>query len=178
MAGYKTVAASVGCQPSGEALVDALQARMVKIAQRASQASAKLRVASIEWISPFMSAGNWVPELIELAGGRALFGRAGEHSPWMDWEELRRADPDLIVALPCGFDLARTRSELRFLTKQPGWDELSAVRSGAIYVCDGNQFMNRPGPRLVESLRIFAEIFHPSLFEPTLKEAGWERFVN
>jgi iron complex transport system substrate-binding protein len=104
-----------------------------------------------------MAGGNWVPELVQLAGGENLFGEAGKHSPWMTWEDLCRRDPDVIVALPCGFDLARTRAEMASVTGRPGWGDLSAVRSGRVYVTDGNQYFNRPGPRLVESLEILAD---------------------
>src|SRR5581483_3490727 len=122
-----------------------------------------------------MAAGNWVPELIEMANGRNLFGAAGEHSPWMTWDQLTAADPDVIVALPCGYDLPRTRQEAQQLQERPGWSSLRAVHTGNVFVCDGNQFINRPGPRLLESLRIFGEILHPELFEPSLEGTGWER---
>jgi iron complex transport system substrate-binding protein len=81
------------------------------------------------------------------------------------------------VALPCGFDLARTRHEMHWLTARAGWPELEAVRAGRVFLCDGNQFMNRPGPRLVESLQIFAEILHPRLFAPIMEGVGWERLA-
>ena len=161
---------------AGRELVQSLKARMQDISSRALAASVRPRVAAIEWIEPLMAAGNWVPELIEMAGGENLFGVRGQHSPWMDWEELVNADPDIIVALPCGFDLTRTRAEMCALQERPEWNRLKAVESGQVFVCDGNQFMNRPGPRLVESLQIFAEVFHPTLFEPTLEHVGWERW--
>jgi iron complex transport system substrate-binding protein len=123
-----------------------------------------------------MAAGNWVPELIEKAGGENLFGVAGQHSPWMTWEELAAADPDIVVALPCGFDLQRTRMEMHWLTERTGWSTLKAVRTNQVFICDGNQFMNRSGPRLVESLQIFGEMLHPELFLPALKGVGWQRF--
>ncbi len=161
---------------AGRELVQSLKARMQDISSRALAASVRPRVAAIEWIEPLMAAGNWVPELIEMARGENLFGVPGQHSPWMDWEKLVNADPDIIVALPCGFDLARTRAEMCPLQERPEWNRLKAVESGQVFVCDGNQFMNRPGPRLVESLQIFAEVFHPGLFEPTLEHVGWERW--
>ena len=134
------------------------------------------RVAAIEWLEPLMAAGNWVPELIELAGGENLFGHAGQHSPWMSWDELVAADPDIIVALPCGFGLSRTWQEMHWLTDRAGWQRLQAVRQRSRFVCDGNQYMNRPGPRLVESLQIFAEIFYPDRFAPNLEGTGWLKF--
>ena len=125
-----------------------------------------------------MAAGNWVPELVAMAGGKNQFGKAGEHSPWMTWEELAVNDPDVIAVMPCGYDLARTREEMHWLTQNPAWVGLSAVRNGQVFLVDGNQYLNRPGPRIVESLQILAEILHPDTFEPTLRGAGWEPFGN
>jgi iron complex transport system substrate-binding protein len=107
--------------------------------------------------------------LIAKAGGRNLFGEAGRHSPWMRWDELVAADPDVIIVAPCGFDLARTGEELYWMTQRPGWSELRA----RVYLADGNQYFNRPGPRVVETLRILAEILHPEQFEPTLRGVAW-----
>jgi iron complex transport system substrate-binding protein len=118
-----------------------------------------------------------MPELIALAGGENLFGETGRHSPWLEWEALRAADPDLIVVLPCGFDLARTRREMAPLAAQPGWSELRAVREGRVFLADGNSFFNRPGPRLVESLEILAEILHPAAFPVRHRGTGWEPYA-
>jgi len=169
------VASACGRPESGAALVRALQQRMRAIEQRAMSGT-RQRIAAIEWLEPLMAGGNWVPELIKMAHGENLFGVAGQHSPWMSWEQVVAADPDVIVALPCGFDLERTRGEMYWLSNRAGWSDLKAVRRGGVFVCDGNQFMNRPGPRLLESLLIFAEILHPDLFEPTLEHVGWDRF--
>jgi iron complex transport system substrate-binding protein len=122
-----------------------------------------------------MAAGNWMPEIVTLAGGRNLFGESGAHSPWISLEQLRAADPDVIVVLPCGFDLRRTRRELAPLLETPGWEELRAVRRQRVFLCDGNQYFNRPGPRLVESLEIMAELLHPELFPPLHEGVGWAR---
>ena len=168
------VASACGCTEAGGALVRRLQERMRAIEEHARNA-AKEKVAALEWLEPLMAGGNWVPELIEMAGGKNLFGVAGQHSPWMSWEQLVVADPDVIIALPCGFDLERTRAEMYWLSDRPAWSKLKAVQKGRVFVCDGNQFMNRPGPRLVESLQIFTEILHPDLFEPTLEHVGWQR---
>ena len=116
-----------------------------------------------------MAAGNWTPELIELAGGINLFGEPGRHSPWMTWDELVDADPDVIVIAPCGFDLARTEQELDFMTGRPGWSSLRARK----YIADGNQYFNRPGPRVVETHRILCEILHPDRFTPSLRGTAW-----
>jgi iron complex transport system substrate-binding protein len=169
------VGRACGAPEAAEHLIALLEDKMRQISARAARASSRPTVAAIEWLEPLMAAGNWVPELIELAGGVNLFGEAGGHSPWLNWDELKAADPDIIVALPCGFDLVRTQKEMHWLTGRPGWHDLRAVRSSNVFLCDGNQYMNRPGPRLTESLRIFAEIFHPDLFEPRFEHTGWLR---
>jgi iron complex transport system substrate-binding protein len=174
-ADLRRVGEACGYMDVAETLIASFRGRMESVAKRAATAQRRPTVAAVEWLEPLMAAGNWVPELIEMAGGENLFGAAGLHSPWMSWEQLAAAEPDVIVALPCGFDLARTRGEMHWLTARPGWADLAAVRAGRVFVCDGNQFMNRPGPRLVESLEIFAEILHPELFEPTMESVGWER---
>ena len=164
------------CEAAAQALIAELQAGIERIHQRASEARERPRVAALEWLDPLMAGGNWVPELIELAAGKNLFGAAGEHSPAMAWDDLVEADPDIIVALPCGFDLRRTRQEMRALASGFEWKSLKAVRSKQVFVCDGNQFMNRPGPRLVESLQAFAEMLHPERFAPRLEHIAWERY--
>jgi iron complex transport system substrate-binding protein len=121
-------------------------------------------VACLEWIDPLMAAGNWTPELVELAGGMNLFGKAGEHSPWMTWDDLVRQDPDVIVVMPCGFDIARTRQDMPLLANREEWRLLKAVRNGRVFVADGNAYFNRPGPRLVESLEMLAEAIVPGAF--------------
>ncbi len=113
-------------------------------------------VACIEWVEPLMAAGNWTPELIDLAGGVDVFGKPGIHSPWISWEELLARDPDVIIVAPCGFDLARTRSEMHWLTDRPDFRCLKAVRSGRLFLADGNQYFNRPGPRIVETFEMIA----------------------
>jgi iron complex transport system substrate-binding protein len=160
----RAVAAACDVGDRGKALVNQIQARLRAIADRAKGLD-RPTVACIEWIDPLMAAGNWVPELVELAGGLNLFGEAGRHSPWMSWDELRRRDPDVIVVMPCGFDLARTKSEMTGLTGHPGWHTLQAVRSDRVWAADGNAYFNRPGPRLVEALEMLAEAFHPGSFD-------------
>ena len=160
----RRVAASLGIPERGEPLIADLQARM-----GLDLPTARPTVACIEWLEPLMAAGNWTPELIEMAGGRNLFGEAGRHSPWLTWEEVTAADPDIIILAPCGFSLARTEQELYWMTGRPGWSALRA----RVYLADGNQFFNRPGPRVLETQRILAEIIHPERFEPTLRGAGW-----
>lgn len=130
-------------------------------------------VCCVEWADPLMAAGNWVPELVEMAGGIDVFGSAGAHAPWLDPSQLFEADPDMIVFMPCGFGLERSTSEAVTLARSLEWQSLKAVKSGNVYATDGNSFFNRPGPRLVESAEILAEIFHPNLFQPTHEGTAW-----
>jgi iron complex transport system substrate-binding protein len=169
------VAEALGVPERGIRLVECLKGRMAAIAKRAAALSNHPTVACIEWIDPLMAAGNWVPELVELAGGKNLFGEAGKHSPWMSWEQLVAQDPDVVVVMPCGFDIARSEAEMWALTQRPEWPSLRAVRASRVYVTDGNQYFNRPGPRLVESLEILAEVLHPGLFRFRHEGTGWQR---
>jgi iron complex transport system substrate-binding protein len=120
----------------------------------------------IEWLQPLMTAGNWVPRLVELAGGRSLLATEGQHSSYVSWESIREASPDVIVVAPCGFDLARTVVEAELLRDLPGWQELPAVRDGRVWAVDGNSYFNRSGPRIVDSLEILAHVLHPDRFPP------------
>jgi iron complex transport system substrate-binding protein len=158
----------------GAALIGRLQERMATIADKAQSLPQRPTVACIEWIDPLMAAGNWMPELVEVAGGGNLFGEAGKHSPWMTWEQLCQHDPDVIVVLPCGFDIAQAWRDMPVLTQKPEWPRLRAVRERRVYVTDGNQFFNRPGPRLVESLEILAEVLHPGAFHFGHEGTGWQ----
>ncbi|MBW4663878.1 MAG: cobalamin-binding protein [Chroococcus sp. CMT-3BRIN-NPC107] len=157
-------------------LVENLEARVKICAQKTQQLSVMERptVACIEWTDPLMIAANWIPELVTFAGGQCLFSVAGENAPQVTWETLVVTNPDVIIFMPCGFDLERTRSEAMPLKHLPDWQNLQAVKSGRVYVTDGNSYFNRPGPRLVDSVEILAEILHPEIFEYGYKMGAWE----
>jgi iron complex transport system substrate-binding protein len=146
---------------------------MADIERQAAKAGRRPTVGCIEWLEPLMAAANWMPELVTMAGGENLFGDAGQHSPTMRFDRLLTKDPDVIVLMPCGFNIDRTKAELDALVSQPGWTRLKAVREQQVYLTDGNQYFNRPGPRIVESLEILAEIFHPQLFHFGHQGSGW-----
>jgi len=143
------IASACGEAERGDRLVADLKMRMAALKPPTDQ---RPTVAALEWLEPLMAAAYWIPELIEIAGGRAV---------------TLADEPDVIVAHPCGFDLERTRAEMK-----------GKGLTGRVYICDGNQFMNRPGPRLVESAEIFAQILHPEHFAATLRGVGWEEFPN
>lgn len=170
------VAKALDAPERGDSLVSALRQRMETIREGASGTVERPTVACVEWIEPLMAAGNWMPELVAMAGGINLFGETGRHSPWMTWEELVAKDPDVLFVSPCGFDIARTQEEMHWLCGRAEWDHLSAVRSRRVYIADGNQYFHRPGPRLAESLEILAEMLHPNEFHFGHEGAGWVRF--
>lgn len=170
-----SIGEALGVPDAGRERVKELQRRTAAIADRAASASRRPTVLSVEWLEPLMTGGNWMPELISLAGGESVRGEAGKHSPWMEWETVLEADPELLILLPCGFGIERTRAELDVLTGRTGWDALRAVRSGDVYLLDGHHYFNRPGPRIVESLEILAEILHPDRFDFGHRGTGWER---
>ena len=166
------VGEAVAMEKAGDALVARLQGRMAAI--RAVVADRVCpRVAAIEWLDPPMVAGNWVPELIEMAGGESLLATPGQHSPWTSWDDVEKADPDVIVLMPCGFRIEQTLAELPVIAADPRWQHLRAVRDGAVYATDGQYFFNRPGPRLVESAEILAEILHGPVTDYGHKGSGW-----
>ncbi len=167
----------LGVSQKAEDAIATLQIRVANIADQAQAiaASDRPRVACIEWTDPLMAAGNWIPELVELAGGVSLFGTVGQHSPWLNWEELVAASPEVLVIMPCGYDLHQTQQDMANLHRHPAWSSLPAVKTGRVYITDGNQYFNRPGPRLVDSLEILAEILHPEQFQFDYEGKGWQK---
>jgi iron complex transport system substrate-binding protein len=172
------VARGLGREQEGERLVEHFKARMANIAKQSGIARTRPRAAMIEWVDPLMAGGNWMPELVQLAGGENLFGVAGQPSPWLDWDQIVTANPDVVLVHPCGFDMARTLQDMPLLADRVGWNELKAVQHGRVFVADGNQYFNRPGPRIVESLEILAEIFHPKLFPSRHEGTGWMLYTD
>jgi iron complex transport system substrate-binding protein len=162
------LAHACGVDDRGKQLVDEIQAEMSDIAAVARARGRRPRVVNVEWQEPLMAAGNWIPELTTMLGAENLFGTAGAHSPWMTWEEMTAADPDVVICMPCGYDLKRTREEMH-------WHDWSQLRA-QVFLADGNQYLNRPGPRVASSLRILAEILYPESFDPTLQHTAWESF--
>ncbi len=135
----RRLASALGIAEHGETVVASLRARMCAISERARATKDRPRVALIEWIEPLMATGNWMPELVEMAGGVNLLGEPGKHSGYLTWEELLNSDPDVIIVCPCGFDIERTEGEMYWFTQRPEWSTMRAVRSGRVYLADGNQ---------------------------------------
>lgn len=170
-----TVAIALQIMEHGHEVAIALRSRFESLRYKASQQRRRPSVVCIEWMEPLMVAGNWVPDLVEIAGGKNIGAEAGQHSPWFDWQQLLDANPEVIVLMPCGWNIARTRAESIVLTNDPRWQQLSAVRSGKVFVTDGHQFFNRPGPRLLESAEILTEMFHAGAMKFGHKGTNWEQ---
>ncbi|MCP4194129.1 MAG: cobalamin-binding protein [Planctomycetaceae bacterium] len=148
--------------------IDQLQSRIRTVRDTTENISRtdRPRTICIEWVDPVMLAANWTPEIIEWAGGINGLTEGGQHSQWCDWNQVIKFNPDLIIVSPCGFDLSRTLIEAQTLPTQPSWKNLNAVKTNRVFAIDGNAYLNRSGPRLVDTLEILASIFHASVFPP------------
>jgi iron complex transport system substrate-binding protein len=156
-----------------EMLVSDYKKRLEHLKQIVAQSGMKPRVTVLEWLDPLMAAGNWTPELVDYAGGENVFGEVGTHSPWLSWEELHAADPDVLVLSPCGFTLERTLKDVPILQRHPLWQSLQAVQNGRVYAIDGNQYLNRSGPRLVESAELLARVIWDTQLEIAVDDQAW-----
>jgi iron complex transport system substrate-binding protein len=153
------IGAATGRRADAEELVRSLKKRIQTIAER--DTGRRPRVVCLEWFEPLYTAGHWVPEVVGLAGGDDVLGRAGAPSEKISWQDVVAAKPDALLLMPCGFDVRRTAREATPLRSLEGWKELPAVRSGNVYALNGNAYFSRPGPRLVDGLEIIARILHP-----------------
>ncbi|MBW3598829.1 MAG: cobalamin-binding protein, partial [Planctomycetes bacterium] len=144
----RRIGEAAGCPGRAEEVVADLQRRIARVqaATRDIPSHQKPRVACIEWIEPLMLAGNWMPQLLDLAGAAPGPTTAGEHSRYHAWQEVIDFQPEVIVVMPCGFDLPRTIQEAAALREQPGWSDLPAVRNSRVFAVDGNAYFNRAGP--------------------------------
>jgi iron complex transport system substrate-binding protein len=162
----RLVAEAAGIAARGEETVRALEARVAAVAERSTGVRRRPRTALLEWLFPPFSCGHWNPQLVRLAGGDEVLGRAGQKSRTLAWDEVAAAEPEVVFVACCGFDLERTLVDTDALRNAPEWRALPAVRTGRVYVADGSQFFSRPGPRLVDSLEILAHALHPDLHPP------------
>jgi len=172
----RSVSAGLGVPEEGERVVEDLQERIDIIRHKLKFIETKPSVACIEWLEPLMLSGNWMPGLVNVAGGTNLLTTPGAHSPYIDWNDIRLSDPEIIIVMPCGFSIERTLKEIDILLELPGFTELKAVKNNRVYIADGNQYFNRPGPRIVDSLEILAEIINPKQFIFGYEGDGWIRF--
>jgi iron complex transport system substrate-binding protein len=158
------VAAALGEVDRGKTLAASLTQRVDRIRVRAVKATSRPRCGHLEWIDPLFCSGHWTPELVEIAGGTDPLGRKGLPSIRISWEQILEARPEILVLACCGYDAERTLQDIEILKRQPQWETLPAVYNGRVYAVNGSAYFSRPGPRIVDSLEIMAEIIHPELF--------------
>ena len=167
------VGAATGRNEAATAMVADLRQRIEQVGGR--EPDRRPRVICLEWFEPLYSAGHWVPEMVALAGGHDVIGHAGEPSAKIDWRAVVDLQPEVILLMPCGFDVRRTVRESTPLRALPGWNDLPAVRAQRVFALNGNAYFSRPGPRLVNGLEILARIIHPDAVEWTLGPADAAR---
>ncbi|HLR25833.1 MAG TPA: cobalamin-binding protein [Fodinibius sp.] len=168
----RTIAEAINAEKEAERLMSSMKQALGDI-QKHSSPLRRPDVLCLEWLDPLMSAGNWMPELVQLAGGNPLAAAAGKHSPKLEWKRIQRLNPDIITITPCGYRIEDTLDELSALTGRSGWNNLHAVQNHQVFIMDGDHYFNRPGPRLTDSTRILAEIIHPSRFRQGSSHTGW-----
>jgi iron complex transport system substrate-binding protein len=168
----RRVAAALEIPERGEAVVAALTERVAAVRARAAPVEHRPRCFLMEWIDPPFCAGHWGPELVEIAGGIEPLGRMGQPSARIAWDRVLEAQPEVLVLACCGYPAERTLRDLPILKRYPVWPTLPAVRNGRVYAVDGSAYFSRPGPRIVDSLELLAEILHPERFAGQFPERG------
>ncbi|MBC8251591.1 MAG: cobalamin-binding protein [Candidatus Nitrosopelagicus sp.] len=159
----KDIAQKIDKTQRGEELVNSLSKRIKKI--KDVQINAKPKVLGIEWIQPFFTAGHWVPEMIEFSGGMNMITKSGEHSRKMNIEEIENVDPDVLILMPCGFDVQKTISEYKkYLSNNSRWNKLRAVKERKVFAVDADSFFSKPSIRIITGIEILAKILHSDIF--------------
>ena len=168
----RRVGRATGTEELAESITAGMQARIAAVVAKASLASTRPRVLQLEWADPLMCGGHWVAEMVEMAGGVNCFGDKEHGSSRLEWPEVVASQPEVVMLMPCGFDLKRAIEDVPLLTEEEGWDLLPAVRNNRVYVIDAGAYTSRLGPRLVAGLEIMAEIIHPKLFCGVMPEGS------
>lgn len=159
-----TLGEAAGAREVAEGLVEGLRTRVEHVRELAKATDHRPDVLVLDWLDPPMVAGHWVPEMIEIAGGRPVLIEPDQPSSYVDWEAIVEASPEALILAPCGFDIPTTRREASALTEREGWSELPAVRDHRVHLVDADRFFSRPGPSLVDALEMLATAIHPDRF--------------
>jgi iron complex transport system substrate-binding protein len=170
---FDRVGDAIGRQSEATALKAALDERKARICECALSQGRSPRLACLEWIEPLIGAGHWIPELATLIGATHLTGTAGGRAPILQFDDLTALAPEYLVFMACGYDLTRCQKELKISSVREKLRGLPCFEAGNVYYTDANQFFTRPGPRLLESLEILAEIVYPQAFKFGHRGSGW-----
>jgi iron complex transport system substrate-binding protein len=168
----RMVGRATGAEERADEIAEGMESRIEAVKARAADADTKPSVLHVEWADPLMCGGHWVPEMVDLAGGSNTFGDKDTGTFKLEWEEVVERQPDIIVMMPCGFDVKRGLEDVPILAEREGWKDLPAVRNDRVYVVDASAYTSRSGPRLVTGLEIMAEMIHPELFSGKIPEQG------
>ncbi len=163
---------------AAESLTGRLQIRIDAVTERAAQVEHRPKVLQLEWVDPLLCGGHWVVEMVERAGGESCFGSKETGSSRLDWDQVIASQPEIIMLMPCGFNLERAVEDVPLLLNLEGWDSLPAVRNDQVFIIDADAYTSRLGPRLVTGLEIMAEIIHPELFSGLIPDGGAVRLSD
>ena len=163
---------ATGTEAKADEIAADMEARIEAVTARAADADTHPSVLHVEWADPLMCGGHWVPEMVDLAGGSNTFGDKDTGTFKLEWDDVVERQPDVIVMMPCGFDVKRGLEDVPILSQREGWKDLPAVRNDRVYVVDASAYTSRSGPRLVTGLEIMAEMIHPELFSGKIPEQG------
>jgi iron complex transport system substrate-binding protein len=163
----RSVARAAGYPERAERLIAELRTEAGTV-RKLTEKVQKRRVFCVEWLTPIMNAGHWVPEMVEYAGGIDKLAEHGQPSIQIGWDSVLNYDPEVIVLMPCGFTTSKTIEQAKYFFEHPGVERLSAVQNGRVYATDGHNYFSRSGPRLFDGIRILAQIIHPEVFDDQL----------
>ena len=178
LADIRGVGHATGADEKAGEITAKMQQRIDSVASRAALANTRPRVLHVEWVDPIFCGGHWVPEMVEIAGGENCFGDKETGSFQLEWDAVVESQPEVIIFMPCGFDVKRALQDVPILAAREGWDSLPAVRDQRVYVIDASAYTSRSGPRLVTGLEIMAEMIHPELFSGMVPESGAARMYG
>ena len=174
----RRVGRATGKDEAAESLTGQLQVRIDAVTERAAQAEYRPKVLQLEWADPLLCGGHWVVEMVERAGGESCFGSKETGASRLDWNQVIASQPEIIMLMPCGFDLKRALEDVPLLLKLEGWDSIPAVRNDQVFIIDADAYTSRLGPRLVTGLEIMAEIIHPEVFSGMIPDGGAVRLSD
>ena len=174
----RRVGHATGSEDVAERVTARMQERIDAVTERATLTDTRPRVLHLEWTDPLMCGGHWVPEMVELAGGENCFGDKEMGSFPLEWDEVVESQPEVIVLMPCGFEVPRALEDVPLLTAKDGWNTLPAVKHNRVFAIDASNYTSRSGPRLVTGLEILAEMMHPELFSGMVPEMGARRIYT
>ena len=174
----RRVGQATGAEAAAERITGEMQQRIDNIAAKTADIPRRPRVLHLEWVDPLMCGGHWVPEMVEMAGGENCFGDKETGSFRLEWDEIVASQPEVIIMMPCGFDVRRALDDVPLLSEKEEWSSLPAVKNNRVYAIDAGAYTSRSGPRLVVGLEIMAEMIHPELFSGLIPESGAARLFG